>query len=1657
MNINDTGWITYANSAVIALPPGEGLRTVNVKVKDGSGNVSEGVADSITVDTTLPLITSFLINSGASATKMQSVDLAVYAVDNDSSGIHQFRYRLEGGAWSNWQDLAEELGKGFGSVSGVPLDVTLGSTQIIEVQASDIAGNVSDTASASIIFEQTPPSIIDVSWDDVSSFPYNGSVLRITFNEEMNPSSLTSDEFSLHDMDNGVGIPGTVSFTSTITSESEVPNTIAELWGLELSPNTQYRVTLMESVQDIAGNAMGSDSTIWYFSTGDALDTTPPSGTVTLTGAVVLPSGTSALASPIVELDFSAVSDDYNIPYGIKVWGDNDGMNAGEESFEQDASWLPWPAGDTLDWHLSTASGTKYLLYKLMDSAGNESESPSQIKIILDTLVEPVISSVLVDNGAAFTNDEGREVDLTITASDAHSGIQYMMISNDSNFDGASWEPFQPLITDWVLLDLDGERMIYVKVKDYLGNISDGNTAFSDPLEGIPSIILDRTPPAVTWNSGIIQLSTATMMGMGSEGDDFYQITESSGVAEYLWEQQGGSGNVYFNSSSAGGTSNDGGTSPEPWVVASVEDEYFIALTLTDNAGNTASSSVPLLWDTTPPGDIANLNADTWNTDGQPVWTWDAASGAHFYRTSFNSGFSPYIDVSTTTFSPASPLTPDGEKTLYVTAFDNAGNSSVVLSKMVRVDTTPPSITIVQQNHIANAASPQITIAFNGTDGTITDGGDNPSGVASILWSEETGPGSLTFGSPTADTTTVSADSDGNYQIRLNVTDNAGNETYAVLSLLRDIHVPSNPAITGMPQTPNLKPTWFWASGGGGIGTFEYRLRNETDGINVYGPTEIESTSFTPPSDLTNARSYRMYVRETDAAGNWSAESSYETEVNTSLTTPAQITIGDPYPALRNENSITWNLLTGSGGIASQYRYYYDGIGVWTTIASGLSNNSLSPTQLSRSGLNDGPHSITVQEYFNSKWQDGTNGTVNLTASHTIVVDTAPPLPPTVSGPGNSTGNTYRKATSDTTPTWSWNSNGGGNNRFTYRLTRINDADGTVDGTVIVDWSDDTTATNYTPTSRSDGTYRLEVKERDDAGNYSSPGYLDLTIDTVCPTLSSVRIRPDADDRHPDDTDYTYTNDPTVNVDITGNISSELNSAYNRPVKINIYDYNQYTWDDYPTDWNESAPSAETIRLTLPSSNGTRKVYIKLRDEAGLTTSYIIDEIILDTISPSGSFKINNDAAATPSLSCYLTLSASDNLSGPENIEVRADYGGWHDYQPYSPSIFSNFLFTPYAGSKVVAVQFRDAAGNTTSSAISDSIILEVPEPRYAMKGVYDSGATSVYYQPVTEPDGGASTRYYTYYSSNPAANPNNGDPVTYLDYTTSTSYNYVTGIPKGEVLYFWIRAYNSDTGGFGPYSATRVIGFSSDITVIYDDSSPDDLQRAQDIKALLEDDQDIIRDIAIYGTMPDWSVTLFPESQVETTYLSLEPYSTRIYGDPIILTPGGSYRLYSNDFQVRNIASTSRGVLAMGYYAASFVYRVSANWNTWGLIGTQPADITSQMTLTSSKSAKTRPSSTSEDIWFTPLFYDVLYNSYRGTSIAANIFTSDTNRRGTNIPGGANPAGGAIYAGDVSSTAHFPVVRQGDYCIFSFYEVPNVLRTGEVFFINLVARMEDF
>ncbi|MBU0926387.1 MAG: Ig-like domain-containing protein [Spirochaetes bacterium] len=1624
-----------------------GLKRLYGQVKDGAGNVS-GVKQSedIYVDIAAPRVTNFLINAGASATKSDSVSLDVFATDDaPSGGLSNFRYRLEGGEWGAWEPLTIESDVHKGSAANVPLGVALNETAVIEVQAMDAVGHVSAVGAGSILYERDPPVILDVNWDDAPLYPYNGSVLRIAFNEEMSPASFSTARFTLTNVATSAPISGMVSLTSVGSGH----NNAAELWGLQLAPLTLYRVTLADSVQDVAGNAIGI-ATTWTLRTGDALDTSAPSGAVTLTdrgGAatvVTLPSEIIATNSATIELDLSAVSDDYNSPAYYKIWGDNDGAHTTTEvSFVESAAWVPW--SDLVTWHLPNVSGTKYVLCKFMDSARNESSTPYQLKIILDAGVAPTVTSVAVNGGAAYTNATSMVVRVAVSAEDLHSGVEDINISQTGSFDDEAWRAWTPNDMEWTLPDSDGPHTFYVKARDYLGNESAVNSS--------ASIILDRLSPAIGLAAGTsaIEFKTGSQILEGPAPSDRYRVVEDFGIASYAWETVSGPGTVSFNAS-------DPYSASEPLAAATSEGEYIIKVTAVDSAGNSGSATIPFIWDTTPPADTLSVTTSQYNANGQPEWSWPPVAGADFYRYTFAAdpdwddlGSFAYYESELTSFAPSTALA-DGQHTLRVTSWDDAGNRAASASaSTTTVDTVKPSIAGGGQVFLTNTAT---AFAIPGSV-SVTETGSGLN-AAATLWTQISGSGTLTFSDTKAInpsiTSTVAAGSGSVFVIRLSVTDNAGNANSADFTINWDREPPREPVVTGVGtlepsgnyHTPDLTPTWFWQSGGNGAGVFKYKYDSSA------WSSETAATSYTPPTVTVygsneSLHTHYLQVQERDLAGNWSSITTKGIWVDNLFVSAPSVAANRP--ATTTATSITWTWSSGAGVTGNLYRYKVNGVYKNPSGSAG----DLGETYTFNSGQAAGTattYTFSVEEY-NGAW-------LNKFGVSSITVDLQGPTPPTVS---------VAPITNDTTPTWGWATNGAsdGTGIFRYQL----------DGTAGA-WSANTTQTAYTPASAlSEASHTLYVCEQDPLGNWSNPQGAATTIDVTPPVLNSVLINSDA----------KYTN---TRAGLVLTISAVGESG----LQMSILDYDPIAaWEAF-----EAFSSSKTV--TVPAGDGPKNVYVRLKDSAGNISSYKYDTIILDTAAPTaGAISINGGETYTPSFDGYFDASAADSYASASEIYVQHAY---HDgstwftssWDPIGTAIPFDSMYTNGTGYKYVYARFKDLAGNLTSAAadpsgggwIYDSIYMQVPTMGYVDKGVSGAGTLNVYYYEVTDPAGDYVNRYYIYSTADPDFVPTTSTTgMTYHGYAdqTASSFKNVYVTP-GELRYFWVRAYNADSGGYGYFSPggtsdedlIKRVGFSSNVTVVYDDAEPKDVLIAGYIKALLEDSYwsgGILSQANMAGTMPSYSVTLLPERLVSNaSYGSFY----KIYGDPIIVTPGATFSrtLSTYDVRARNIASGGNGLIAMGANGITILDRIEDNWSAWGLTGTAPTQIGGGESagLAASMSAKTRAASVSESIWHSPMQNTYLTANFYSSSInLSNIFNSTTgnvSRNGVYL--GANPvvSDGVVYAAEESNGNYYPVVRQGRFLQFGYEDVPGrgfasatTYQYGQVFFINLVARMDDF
>jgi len=121
---------------------------------------------------------------------------------------------------------------------------------------------------------------------------------------------------------------------------------------------------------------------------------------------------------------------------------------------------------------------------------------------------------------------------------------------------------------------------------------------------------------------------------------------------------------------------------------------------------------------------------------------------------------------------------------------------------------------------------------------------------------------------------------------------------------------------------------------------------------------------------------------------------------------------------------------------------------------------------------------------------------------------------------------------------------------------------------------------------------------------------------------------------------------------------------------------------------------------------------VKAKNGAGLWSDIgYSDGITLDTLSPQGTLKINNDAIYTNSTSVTLTISATDTGSGMgQGAQMRFSN---HDATWTNPEAYSStksWALLPGDGKKIVYVTFKDVIGNW-SKAYIDGVFLDTTIP----------------------------------------------------------------------------------------------------------------------------------------------------------------------------------------------------------------------------------------------------------------------------------------------------------------------------------------------------------
>lgn len=395
---------------------------------------------------------------------------------------------------------------------------------------------------------------------------------------------------------------------------------------------------------------------------------------------------------------------------------------------------------------------------------------------------------------------------------------------------------------------------------------------------------------------------------------------------------------------------------------------------------------------------------------------------------------------------------------------------------------------------------------------------------------------------------------------------------------------PNAPIVSGVTLSNDSTPSWTWSSGGGGNGTYRFKIdsndfTNEED--NIYETTELSYT-VAAENPLPSGTHY-IYVQESDDALNWSDSGSFTTTLD--VTAPSAPVVDGLSVTKNLRPTWTW---TSSGGGNGKFRYKLSDSDLQSG-ATETTNTTFTPS----SDLTAGNKTLYVQEQDDiGNWSES--------GKFTTYIDLYPPGMPTVSG---------TTPTGDSTPTWSWSSGGGGNGTYRYKL----------DSSDLSSGATETTDSSFTPgTPLSDEAHTLYVQERDSVENWSASGSKTITIDTTGP------------------------NPPNITCPSTTN---NLRPTWDWTQGGGGSGYFRYKLDDPDLSTGATLISYKTITPGSDLSNGTHTLYVQERDSLFNWSSTDSCEIVVDSASPTpgNSGIITNDPPSHTEATLHWT-SATDNL-----------------------------------------------------------------------------------------------------------------------------------------------------------------------------------------------------------------------------------------------------------------------------------------------------------------------------------------------------------------------------------------------------------------------------
>lgn len=534
---------------------------------------------------------------------------------------------------------------------------------------------------------------------------------------------------------------------------------------------------------------------------------------------------------------------------------------------------------------------------------------------------------------------------------------------------------------------------------------------------------------------------------------------------------------------------------------------------------------------------------------------------------------------------------------------------------------------------------------------------------------------------------------------------------------------------------------------------------------------------------IQTGKCYKYQWLVSDLAGNQSTyTSSNEIKYDTSAPTISSFST-NPGWYTSSSNTISWSASDSESGISATYYLYYaqatlsggtcGTYGSWTSlsIANGGTHNS-------SNGFTSGNcYKYLIYVYNNA-------GSYSSSVSGETKVDTSAP---TVSATGSSSSwtNVFPNITLSTA-----DSGGSGLNYSKYiwdgsDATCRSSGTSFTDGTII-----------STPSNGSFTLYLCNADNSGQTGSWSGP----YKYDGVAPVVAG------------------------GSATCAGCDPVWVNSSYYITMYADDSGYSglvgaKYIWDPgtvtYAYCWANGTSYTHQQNIYPPT--GTHTIYACGLDNAGNTTFWngaLSGGVnYVDVTVPSGTIAINSGATYTNSASVTINNSITDSGgAGMGQMQFSCDNSNWTTAETYSSTKSFNLTSqsgagcTSTEGNRTVYGKFSDAAGNWTSSTISDSIFLDTTGPVidyfYTNPGWNTSGSNTISWL-AHDSESGMQSTIYLYYAEAPLSAGSCGTygSWTALSIVNGGQHNSGNGFTSGHCYQYLITFYNNAGGSTQGYS----------------------------------------------------------------------------------------------------------------------------------------------------------------------------------------------------------------------------------------------------------------